>query len=67
MANQSKKVLARCRELDENLVIELDIKDFRLLKKIREDYPFAELNIKTQNGYPVMIERVVIKDSLTDK
>ena len=66
MTKKTSKMYGRCKAIDPNLIIELDIKDVRLLKRMRTRYPFAEIIVKTQDGYPVMIERVTTKDSLTE-
>jgi len=63
---ESKKACVKCPEIDPKLVMIINIQDFRLLKKIRNDYPFAEIIVKTQDGHAVMIERAIVKDSLTE-
>ena len=63
---KGKKVRAKCPEISKKLELILDIRDFRLIERIRKDFPFAEIIVKTQDGYPMMIERAITKVSLNE-
>jgi len=62
MAKKSKGYI-HCGEASP-LILEVHIKHFRLLKKIINEYPHAELIVKTQDGIPVLVEGK-IKDNLS--